>query len=201
MKKGEKRKIELLKIAYELFISKGYENTSVDEIISRADIAKGTYYYYFKSKEQMLEDVIDLMIESEAVEAEKIACSNIPVPRKIAGVITSLSPKEQERSISEQLHKPENALMHLKTRKKLISVIVPLLSKVVEEGIEQGIFSCDNIEERVRMILELSDAVFNEDSFTDHSIEVFIDITEKILGAGKGTMGFIEDLIGRSEAE
>ena len=47
MKKGEKRKLDLLKTAYEMFITRGYENTSVDEIIEKAGIAKGTYYYYF----------------------------------------------------------------------------------------------------------------------------------------------------------
>ena len=64
MRKGEKRKKELLKIAYDMFLTRGYENTSVDEIIEKAQIAKGTYYY-FKSKEQMLEEVIDMMIENE----------------------------------------------------------------------------------------------------------------------------------------
>ena len=57
MKKGERRKQELLQIAYRMFISRGYENTSVDEIIEEADIAKGTYYYYFETKEQMLDEM------------------------------------------------------------------------------------------------------------------------------------------------
>ena len=48
MKKGERRKQALLKIAYGLFISRGYENTSVDDIIEAAGIAKGTYYYHFR---------------------------------------------------------------------------------------------------------------------------------------------------------
>ena len=55
MKKGEKRKQELIRIAYRLLVSKGYEQTSVDEIIEEAGIAKGTYYYHFESKEQILE--------------------------------------------------------------------------------------------------------------------------------------------------
>ena len=50
MKKGEQRKQELLKLAYRMFIEKGYENTSIDEIVAKAGIAKGTYYYYFASK-------------------------------------------------------------------------------------------------------------------------------------------------------
>ena len=71
MKKGEKRKKELLKIAYDMFLTQGYENTSVDEIIEKAQIAKGTYYYYFKSKEQMLEEVIDMMINNEVEMAKQ----------------------------------------------------------------------------------------------------------------------------------
>ena len=66
MKKGEQRKQELLKLAYRMFIEKGYENTSIDEIVAKAGIAKGTYYYYFASKEATLEAVIEMMIEKES---------------------------------------------------------------------------------------------------------------------------------------
>ncbi len=38
MKKGEQRKQELLKLAYRMFIEKGYENTSIDEIVAKAGI-------------------------------------------------------------------------------------------------------------------------------------------------------------------
>ena len=72
MKKGEKRKQDLIQIAYRLFVSRGYEHTSVDEIIAEAGIAKGTYYYYFESKEQMLEDVIGMMLQAEAEKAEAV---------------------------------------------------------------------------------------------------------------------------------
>ena len=94
MKKGEKRKKELLKIAYDMFLAQGYENTSVDEIIERAQIAKGTYYYHFQSKERMLEEVIDMMIDSEAKMAEQIITMDIPVPQKIVMMITSMKPTE-----------------------------------------------------------------------------------------------------------
>ena len=201
MRKGEKRKLELLKIAYDMFLSRGYENTSVDEIIARAQIAKGTFYYYFPSKEKMLEDVIEMMIDSEVEAARQIIGSDIPVPQKIAAVIASIKPAETEQPIKDALMEPENVLMHDKIRKKLIEVVVPLLSEAVEEGVTKGIFACDNIPVRVRMLLVISDDMFNGRRFTERDIAVFIDVTEKLLGAEKGTMRFIYDLIDKTEME
>ena len=195
MKKGERRKQELLQIAYRMFISRGSENTSVDEIIEEADIAKGTYYYYFETKEQMLEEVIGMMLDQEMEAAGRILQAEIPVPQKIIGMISSLRPTQEERPIEGALMQPENIVMHEKIRKKIVEMAVPLLSKVVEEGIGQGIFACDNIAERVRMLLVISSSSFDEGCFTERDIEVFIDMTEKLLGAESGTMGFIRELI------
>ena len=201
MKKGEKRKKELLKIAYDMFLTQGYENTSVDEIIEKAQIAKGTYYYYFKSKEQMLEEVIDMMIDYEREMAKQIIGMDISAPQKIVGIIASIKPTEAEQPIKDTLFQPENVLMHHKVRQKLINVLTPLLSEVIKEGVEEGIFECDNISERVKMLLIISDSTFNEGTFSEQDISVFIDVTEKLLGAEKGTMSFIYDLIDKSDME
>ena len=201
MKKGEKRKKELLKIAYDMFLTQGYENTSVDEIIEKAQIAKGTYYYYFKSKEQMLEEVIDMMIDSESEMAKQIIGMDILAPQKIVGIIASIKPTEAEQPIKNALFQPENLLMHHKVRQKLINVLTPLLSEVIKEGVKEGIFECDNISERVKMLLIISDSTFNEGTFSQQDISVFIDVTEKLLGAEKGTMSFIYDLIDKSDME
>ena len=195
MKKGERRKQELLRTAYEMFITKGYENTSVDDIINAAGIAKGTYYYYFETKEAMLEEVIGMMIESEAEAAAKVLEAPIPTPQKVVGIIASFRLEESEQPIVDTINRPENVLMHNKLNRRIIDVVVPLLSKVIEEGVNEGIFDCDNIAERVRMILIISNTLFEDADFTERDIDVFIDLTEKLLGARKGTMDFIRGLI------
>lgn len=196
MKKGEKRKQELIRIAYRLFVSKGYEQTSVDEIIEEAGIAKGTYYYHFESKEQMLEEVIGMMLQAEAQKAEAVLQTDLPVPEKIVGIIASIQPEQQERTIDEALHRPENLLMHDKIRQRLFDLIVPILSRVAEDGVKEGLFVCDHIPERIRMILILSSDLFDgHNPYTPAVIDVFIDATEKILGAKPGAMGFIRALV------
>lgn len=51
-------KKKLLDSAFKLFIDKGYENTTIDEIVKRANLAKGTFYIYFKNKY----DIVDALI-------------------------------------------------------------------------------------------------------------------------------------------
>jgi len=56
--KGKIRK-EILEVAVTIFAEKGYEATSVDEIVEKAGIAKGTFYYYFRTKEELFHEIID----------------------------------------------------------------------------------------------------------------------------------------------
>ncbi len=193
--KGEKRKQELLKIAYSLIISKGYEETSIDEIIAKAQIAKGTFYYHFKSKEEMLEALINMMITEQTERAKQVLSSPLPIPQKAVAIITSFRPNMDEATIQDALNKKENIVLHEKINKRIIDEAVPILSQVVEEGIAQGILECDNINERVRMTLIISSDMFDHRSFTSADIDVFIDAVEKILGAKKDTFGFIRQLI------
>lgn len=70
MKEAEERKKEILDIAEQLFIEKGFDNTSTNDILREIGIARGTLYYYFKSKEEILDAVID-RITNQLVEKSK----------------------------------------------------------------------------------------------------------------------------------
>ena len=193
--KGQRRKKVLLQIAYRMFIEKGYDNTSIDEIIAEAGIAKGTYYYHFPSKEATLEAVIEMMISEEAERAKEVISAPIPVPQKIVAVIMTMRPQQEESGIANTLERSENIVMHEKANSRLLDVTTPILTEVVKEGISQGIFDCTNIEERVKMILFMCQRTFDSSSFNERDIEVFIDMVRKTLGAQAGTMGFIKGLI------
>ena len=196
MRKGEKRKQELLQIAYRMFITRGYENTSVDEIIEEAGIAKGTYYYHFPSKEQTLEQVIDMMLDAQEEHARAVMAADMPIPQKVVGVIASFRPDASETTITDALHAPGNIVMHDKTERKLRERIVPIISELVEQGIEEGIFNCKDIPERVKIIIILASELFDAEGFTQTDVKVFVDVIESILGAKPGTMAFITQLIG-----
>lgn len=190
------RKEELLEIAYKLFIINGYDNTSVDEIISEANIAKGTYYYYFTSKEEMLDQVVNSIIDKEVKIAKEYLNKPLTIEQKLIGVIKSLSPSDKETNIVNALNDDNNLKMHKKYSKKLVESAIPILKEIVLEGIDKGIFNCDNIEERLKIILTVSNELFDSNDFSKKDVEVFIDTIEKIFGAKTGSMNFISNLIG-----
>ncbi len=56
--KQQNKRISILDSAYELFIEKSFNNTSIDDVVKSAGIAKGTFYLYFKDKHDLMERII-----------------------------------------------------------------------------------------------------------------------------------------------
>ena len=74
VKAPDVRRSELIACAQQLFFTNGYEKTSVSDIIAEVGVAKGTFYYYFDSKQAILEAMIDeLLDQSMAILQEIVA--------------------------------------------------------------------------------------------------------------------------------
>lgn len=194
--KKDQRKKELVRKAYELFITKGYENTSVDDIIASAGIAKGTYYYHFESKEQILEEVVNMMIDEGVERAKQILKTDLKLEEKLVYTILALRVTPEEQAMQDTIHTKENIILHKKVNDRVIEAAVPILSEIAREAKKEGLFNLDNnIEERVRMTLILSTEMFDHNEINESKISVFIDTLEKIYGAKPGSLSFIKKLI------
>jgi len=74
VKKPEERKAEMVAAASRLFAQQGFVRTSVAEIVSAVDVAKGLFYYYFTTKDDMVRAVVEGYASYLGSEAQKIAC-------------------------------------------------------------------------------------------------------------------------------
>lgn len=54
---GGKTREKIVSAAMELFAKKGFDRTTVDEIVAKAGVAKGTFYLYFKSKDDLIKEL------------------------------------------------------------------------------------------------------------------------------------------------
>lgn len=164
VKEAEERKQEILDAAERLFASKGFDNTSISDILEETGIARGTLYYHFKSKEELLDAVIERMIEKMTARAKEIADRReIPVLQRFTMMIMVFHvSSDVQEEILLQVHKPQNALMHQKMQKSLFFRITPLITALIEEGIAQGICQTDYPAEAVEMTFLYANTVFDD---------------------------------------
>ena len=67
------------------------------------------------------------------------------------------------QEIMEHIHKPQNALMHQKIQKVIINGVTPILTGIIQEGIEHGLFSTPYPYECMEMVVTYANTVFDDD--------------------------------------
>lgn len=78
--KREATRQEILTAARALFLEKGYDATSVDDLVLAANVAKGTFYYHFNSKDELLHALQELVIDEFAASArQKLSAGQSPL--------------------------------------------------------------------------------------------------------------------------
>jgi len=150
----EERRRELIDTAERLFMEKGYEHTAISDIVKELNIAQGTVYYYFRSKEEILEavvgksitvleqNIIQLVQDDEVDEATRLNAA-------INGILEFVS---QRSDFIDFLHQDINAVMHAKLEKATVERIVPILSELVAKGNSRGRFNIENPTETVEFL-------------------------------------------------
>lgn len=203
LKDPEVRKNEIMDTAWELFNSKGYEKTSVLDILEKAGIAKGTLYYYFKSKEEILDAVINRTLDEGAARLEVIISGNSmnAVEKIKAVVLNGLKETESEEHVLEYLHREENSIMHLKLLVQTIYKFTPVISKIIDQGIEEGLFKTRYPVQVTEFVMVISSFLLDPSIFPWSKEQYMLklkaleDMLETMLRCGEGTFGFMSEVI------
>ena len=197
VKEAEVRKEEILDAAEKLFAAKGFDNTSTGDILDAVGIARGTLYYHFKSKEDILDGVIERITDRLMCDAGDIVRQKeLPVLERLTKAILSLNVESKiGHEIMEQVHRPQNALMHQKMQTALLTGINPILTELIEEGNQQGIFHTQYPEATVEMIILYANVAFDDLNLAgltheqrQRKIAGFIYNVERLMGMAEGSL-------------
>src|SRR5690625_3673468 len=97
-KKANERRDEILDVAENLFITKGYAHTTVEAIIQEIGIAKGTFYYYFSSKEDVMNAVVIRIVDRVVQDAMRIVKdTQLNAPEKLFHIIMEQTPQMSKK--------------------------------------------------------------------------------------------------------
>ncbi len=130
------RKNEILDCASALFLLNGYEQTSTEDILREVGIARGTLYYHFKSKEEILDGLIARTTDDMASKAFAIVHDeSASFYEKLSGVLFSMKAATPESlQLIDQAHQPENILLHQKMHEQAARKLIPLIAELIEQG-------------------------------------------------------------------
>lgn len=162
MKKGDMKRTQILDAAERLFLGRGYERTSVQDVLDALGMSKGGFYHYFESKESVLRAVSE---RRTAARVER-ALSDVRDGRRsplerlnlllvqaslfeteepgFAGTLMRLACVERDYSLAAQ------------RRRILIDLLLPALDEVLEAGIADGSFFMRRPAEAGRLLLLLA---------------------------------------------
>ena len=140
-KDPEERRNEILDAAGHLFITKGYNSVSILDIAKEIGVAKGTIFYYFKSKEELLDATFLKVFEKVIANAQIIvADKNLSAIEKLMkltdiDIVTGRDAKLKE--FFETSPPPGNHDMTLKRLVLLITAVSVHLADVIKQGINE----------------------------------------------------------------
>lgn len=200
-KKPEERRLEIILTAQELFATQGYEKTSVNAIIEKMDIAKGTFYYYFKSKKDLLNALVDDLLDRLVLFGESVVKdTSLNALEKIEKIFSSQnSNNKSAEDMKESLHHPNNRELHEQTNVQFVLRFSPLIAEIVEQGKKEGVLSVKNTLETVQFLLVASQFFFDDGLFPCNQKEwktrrkAMQEVIETSLGAPQGSFQFLNN--------
>lgn len=201
----ENKKRELLLIAESIFLIKGYEQTSIADILKESGISKGGFYHYFSSKEDILSESISKIID-ESIEYLKpvIEDKNIDALEKFKLFMIKKSEFQKERIEYAKLLSSilQSDISQYKYTSIASHKMVEPLSKIIEQGISEGVFSVayprETADILIRSIISVVQSPFYEEYMTDRSINrkyliSLKDIVAKTLGISSSDFSIYDE--------
>ena len=211
IKNHDERKAEFLDTAQELFFTKGYEQTAVETIIKKMGLSKGTFYYYFKSKEDLLDALIERLSEKILEEVKKIAdredLDAITKLNRAYAVTRSVKLENFEllKVLMKVIYDDKNIVFRFKIYRSSIEIMVPEFSKIIRQGIKEKAFNTPYPDEAARLIFEIaytfseriphlilgSDKNLKNLDKAEKEFRVYENAIERIIGAEEGTVKIV----------
>ncbi|HEX9094844.1 MAG TPA: TetR/AcrR family transcriptional regulator [Candidatus Dormibacteraeota bacterium] len=207
------RRDAFLDVAQRLVQTKGYEAMSIQDVLDELEASKGAFYHYFDSKQALLEAVVERFADAAlATLAPILDDPDLPALRKLEQVFNGIARFKAERkelvlAIVEVWNSDGNALVREKLRRLTERIMVPLLSTVVKQGVEEGVCKVDSPDETATVLVALMEG------FQQQATDLFIarqagtvsfeivqravaantEAFERILGIPKGSLKLTDE--------
>lgn len=168
-KEPQVRRAELVAAATELFAEHGVADTAVSDIVKAAGVAQGTFYLYFDSKDAIVcavvEHLIDGMVQRIQSRLGDPAGSALEKLESMAAALLEVSDEPYEIELMAIFHRPDNRAIHDRVAREIVPRLMPYLSAIIRQGVDEGVFISEDPETTSWFILGALQGM--EEGFTE----------------------------------
>ena len=144
-KTKEERRNEIIETAGKLFEEKGYEQTQVQDIVNEIGVAKGLFYYYFKSKDEVMEELADRYADAIIDAVNKLIDKDISTFDKINSIFQIfIDSAEKKFGIFMGILNVKNGITHERIFFNVGKKMVPLVTELILSGNDNGECNCSD---------------------------------------------------------
>jgi len=163
-----KRRHEIFHQVVNVFVKKGFHETSMNEVAQAAGLGKSTLYDYFKTKDEILIYFFEDQLNDMTTEAQKIALQNISADKRLRQITEKyLESLQANKSLFLKLMQ-EAQRLKLESQKQVQAkrhAYQDLLRALIEEGVREGVFRNVNSLLAARLLISsISSAVYGSRS-------------------------------------
>lgn len=163
---AEKRK-EILNAAQRLVYTKGYERMTIGDILAELQISSGAFYHYFDSKPAVLAALIDHIREtSEQPLLPIVHDPHLTALEKLQAFFSTidnlrLAHKADIVALGRVWYNDDNAIVRQKVDEAVVKQRAPLLTAIVQQGVQEGVFTTPYPDQAGEIILALLQGMAN----------------------------------------
>ena len=144
-KTKEERRNEIIETAGKLFEEKGYEQTQVQDIVNEIGVAKGLFYYDFKSKDEVMEELADRYADAIIDAVNKLIDKDISTFDKINRIFQIfIDSAEKKSGIFMGILNVKNGITHERIFFNVGGKMVPLVTELILSGNDNGECNCSD---------------------------------------------------------
>lgn len=208
VKTYDERRQEILETAQRLFYTQGYETTSIQHIIDQVGIAKGTFYHYFSSKTQLLDELIHTLVDTTLGQIDPVLHDpGLNALEKLHQFFIrlenwKLENKEFLLDVLRAWYSDDNIVFRTRLERAQLHNFAEKFALIIEQGNQEGLFSAQNPLELAQIILailqdvshRLLDVIVNPNPPTESIPNIFLQVNiyqasiEQLLGAPSGSI-------------
>lgn len=215
VKDYDERRLEFLTTAMNLFMQQGYEQTSINHIIDAVGVSKGAFYHYFKSRDDLLEQLAVFVAEQTLGSLQEVVDDpSLSALEKMNGVFQkSNAMKARNREfilgLLKTFYHDNNIQLRNKISERNLELTSPLLGRIIRQGIEEGTMDAEYPEETGSFILRIGSelvtqiARFIPAAEKDPAVleevlrymRIYTQSVERIIGAPGGSLQILDPYI------